>query len=47
MSVGGVGFQVTSYVVGAERGYITKAEASSRVVDILRVTCPDFLLVVL
>jgi hypothetical protein len=29
-SVAGVGFALTSYVVGAERGYVTRAEAAAR-----------------
>jgi hypothetical protein len=37
MSVGGVGFQLTSYVVGAERGYISREDAASRVHSILAV----------
>ena len=35
MSIGGVGFQLTAYVIGAERGYITRADAATRVLSIL------------
>ena len=35
MTVGGVGFQLTAYVIGAERGYITRPDAASRVHSIL------------
>lgn len=37
MSVGGAGFQLTSYVVGAERGYISREDAANRVHSILAV----------
>jgi len=37
MAVGGVGFQLTAYVIGAERGYITRENAANRVRNILRV----------
>ena len=37
MSVGGVGFQLTAYVIGAQRGYITREEAAARVAAILGV----------
>ncbi len=37
LTVGGVGFQLTAYVIAAERGYITRADAADRVVNILRV----------
>lgn len=37
MSVGGVGFQLTSYVVGAERGYISREDAAARTHSILQV----------
>lgn len=36
MTVGGVGFQLTSYVISAERGDLTRAAAADRVVRILR-----------
>lgn len=36
MSLGGVGFQLTAYVVDAERGYMTRDEAASRTLSILR-----------
>ena len=35
-TIGGVGFQLTSYVVDAERGYLTRAASADRVVRILR-----------
>jgi hypothetical protein len=37
MTVGGAGFQLTSYVVDADRGYLPRDEAAQRVHDILRV----------
>ncbi|MBI3408067.1 MAG: hypothetical protein HY040_06885 [Planctomycetes bacterium] len=37
MSVGGVGFQLTSYVVDAQQGYLSRTDAATRVRDILRV----------
>ena len=37
MSVGGVGFQLTSYVIGAERGYISRDDAAARTSSILQV----------
>ncbi len=37
VTVGGVGFQLTSYVIDAERGDQTRAQAADRVVRILRV----------
>jgi hypothetical protein len=36
MSVGGVGFQLTAYVIGSERGYILREAAADRVVKVLR-----------
>ena len=35
MSVGGVGFQLTAYVIGAARGYFSRQDAASRVKKIL------------
>ena len=37
MTVGGIGFQLTTYVIDAERGYMTHDDAAARVHDILRV----------
>lgn len=37
MMISGVGFQLTAYVIGAERGYISREEAARRVHDILAV----------
>ena len=37
MTVGGAGFQLTSYVVDAEQGYLTRGDAAARVRDLLRV----------
>jgi hypothetical protein len=37
MSVGGIGFQLTSYVIGAERGYISRGDAAARTHSILQV----------
>jgi hypothetical protein len=37
MSVGGVGFQLTSYVIDAERGYLSRADAAGRTVEVLNV----------
>ncbi len=37
MSVGGVGFQLTAYVVAAERGYISREDAANRAHSILAV----------
>ncbi len=37
MSVGGVGFQLTSYVIGAERGYISRDDAAVQTHSILQV----------
>jgi hypothetical protein len=37
MSVGGVGFQLTAYVIAAERGDIPRAEAAERVRNVLKV----------
>ncbi len=37
MSVGGAGFQLTSYVVAAERGYISREDAAERTHSILQV----------
>ncbi len=37
MTVGGAGFQLTSYVIDAERGYLTRAEAADRVHKLLKV----------
>jgi len=37
MSVGGVGFQLSSHVVGAERGYISRDDAAARTHSILQV----------
>jgi len=37
MSVGGVGFQLPSYVIDAQRGYETRDAAATQVLDILRV----------
>ncbi|MDD5708695.1 MAG: glucoamylase family protein, partial [Kiritimatiellae bacterium] len=37
LTVGGVGFQVTAYVIGAECGYITRSNAANRIVALLRV----------
>ena len=37
MTVGGVGFQLTSYVIGAERGYLSRDDAADRVLGILHV----------
>ena len=36
MTVGGTGFQLTSYVVDAQQGYLTRGEAAARVLDLLR-----------
>ncbi|MCY2990968.1 MAG: hypothetical protein NTY19_24295 [Planctomycetota bacterium] len=36
-TVGGAGFQLTSYVVDAEQDYLTRADAAARVRDLLRV----------
>lgn len=35
MTAGGVGFQLTAYVIGAERGYVSRENATSMVRDIL------------
>lgn len=37
MSVGGVGFQLSAYVMGAERGYVSRTDAADRVLKLLRV----------
>ena len=37
MTVGGVGFQLSSYVISAERGYLPRDDAAHRVHDILNV----------
>lgn len=37
MTVGGAGFQLTTYVIDAERGYMSRADAATRTRDILRV----------
>ena len=37
MTVGGVGFQLTSYVIDAQRGYLTRSQVATRVNDILKV----------
>ncbi|MCA9072194.1 MAG: hypothetical protein KDA84_24880, partial [Planctomycetaceae bacterium] len=37
MTVGGVGFQLSSYVIDAERGYLTREQAAQRVHDVLAV----------
>jgi hypothetical protein len=37
MTVGGAGFQLSAYVVGAERGYISRSEAATRTKNILQV----------
>jgi len=37
MSVGGVGFQLSSYVVGSEHGYISREDAAARTHSILQV----------
>jgi hypothetical protein len=37
MTNGGAGFQLTSYVIGAERGYISRSDAAARVQRILKV----------
>ena len=37
ITVGGVGFQLSAYVIGAERGYLGRPEAAQRTRDILRV----------
>jgi len=37
MTVGGVGFQLTSYVIDAERGYLSQEDAATRALGILRV----------
>ena len=37
MTVGGAGFQLTSYVVDAQQGYLTRGDAAARVLDLLRV----------
>ena len=36
MTVGGTGFQLTSYVIGAERGYLARTSAAERVAAVLR-----------
>ena len=36
MTVGGVGFQLSSYVISAERAYIDRDNAAQRVADVLR-----------
>lgn len=36
MSVGGVGFQLTSYVIDSERGYVSRAESADRVHQVLQ-----------
>ena len=35
MTIGGGGFQLTAYALGAERGYITRADAANRVNNLL------------
>ncbi|HPM84137.1 MAG TPA: glucoamylase family protein, partial [Candidatus Anammoximicrobium sp.] len=37
MTVGGAGFQLTSYVVDAQQAYLTRADAADRVLNLLRV----------
>jgi len=37
MTVGGVGFQLSSYVINAARGYQPRGEAAGQVLDVLRV----------
>lgn len=37
MTVGGAGFQLTTYVIDAERGYMSRPDAATRTRDILRV----------
>jgi hypothetical protein len=37
ISVGGIGFQLTAYVIGAERGYISRQEAAARTHRILKI----------
>lgn len=37
LTIGGVGFQLTAYVIGAERGYLSRRDAAARVHRILRV----------
>ena len=41
MTVGGVGFQLSSYIIDVERGYLMRPEAAKRVYDILRVLQED------
>lgn len=41
MTLGGVGFQLTAYVIGAARGYITHENARDRIARILRVLADD------
>lgn len=36
MSLGGAGFQLTAYVIAAERGYLARENAAQRVRDVLR-----------
>lgn len=36
MSVGGVGFQLTAYVIGARRGYISRRDSAARTRSVLR-----------
>ncbi|HEX3148467.1 MAG TPA: glucoamylase family protein, partial [Gemmataceae bacterium] len=37
LTVGGVGFQLSSYVVDAHKGYLSRADAANRTLDILRI----------
>lgn len=37
LSVGGIGFGVPAHVIGAERGWIPRADAAQRVVNVLRI----------
>jgi hypothetical protein len=37
MTIGGIGFQLTAYVIGAERGYISRQEAAARTHRILSI----------